>query len=113
MFVLRSLNASKSKNPFLTDDFEGEWELTDPSCEQYRKEIIPDQLYIFKENRIVDPITKKTEVFELTMCYDDYDYFEIIGACITFGYTEKQVSQWIGSGDEIPLMLECLFELEN
>lgn len=98
---------------YLTDDIESDWVLTDASCNQYRKTIIEDELYLFKEDRIIDPILNKRETFELLLSYEDFTYTELIEACTPFGYTQKQVSQWIDSGDEIELMLECIFELEN
>lgn len=87
------------------------WIMTDPSCNQMRKEIVEDQIYAFREDRLINPDTKETLVFERTLNYDAYDWWDMVEACETFGYTAEQVSQWIDSGDETPLMLECIFEL--
>jgi len=89
------------------------WIVTDPSCNQMRKEIVESQIYLFREDRIINPITKETGVFESEMNYDDYDWFEIVSACEAFGYSAKQIDKWITEGEEIELILECLFELET
>ncbi|MDZ7785967.1 MAG: hypothetical protein U5L95_02490 [Candidatus Saccharibacteria bacterium] len=88
------------------------WVVTDPSCNQMRKEIIEDKTYAFREDRCIDPLTGETEVFEQEMDYDDYSYREILDACMAYGYTMKQIDKWITEGEEIELMLECVFELE-
>jgi hypothetical protein len=87
------------------------WEVTDPSCNQMRKELIEDKTYSFREDRIINPETKESEVFEDTLDYDDYQWSELVNACETFGYTVEQVDKWITEGEEIALMLECIFEL--
>lgn len=90
-----------------------EWVVTDPSCNQMRKTIEEDAIYVFKEDRVTNPETGETETFESEMVYEDYDWFEIVEACAVFGYDEKTVDKWITEGEEIELMLECLFELET
>ena len=89
------------------------WEITDPSCNQMRKEIVEDKIYSFRENRIINPITKETKVFEETLNYYDYSWFELVEACEAFGYNAKTIDKWITAGEEIPLMLECIFELDT
>jgi hypothetical protein len=86
------------------------WEMIDPSCNQMRKEIVKDKVYAFREDRIINPETKKTEVFECTLDYDDYDWWDKVEACESFGYTAEQVDKWITEGEEIALILECIFE---
>ncbi len=90
-----------------------DWECTDPDCNQYRKTVVEDQIYIFREDRIVDPETGRTEVYEAEMNYEDYTWDELVEACKPFGYSAKQVDKWITAGEEIPLMLECIFEQEG
>ena len=87
------------------------WIMTDPSCNQMRKEIVEDMIYSFREDRIINPKTKKIEVFERTLDYDKYSWHEIVSACETFGYSAKRIDKWITEGEEVPLMLECIFEL--
>lgn len=89
------------------------WVQTDASTNQYRKEVIEDQIYLFIEDRLADPVSGRMEVYEAEMNYDDYDWWQITEACEAFGYDVSVVDKWIESGEEIPLMLECLFELSN
>jgi hypothetical protein len=89
------------------------WEITDASCNQMRKEIVKDEIYSFREDRIYNPVTKETKLFEKTLNYNDYTWIELIDACNSFGYSNKQIDKWITEGEEIPLMLECLFELSD
>jgi hypothetical protein len=87
------------------------WVMTDPSCNQLRKTVVEDGIYKFREDRWIDPITKESVVFEKTLIYGDYSWAELVNSCETFGYTAKQIDKWITEGEEIPLMLECIFEL--
>lgn len=89
------------------------WIMTDPSCNQMRKEIIEDEKYAFREDRIINPLTKETGVYEDELSYDDYNWGELVDACVTFGYSVKQIDKWITEGEEIALMLECIFEMSN
>jgi len=86
------------------------WVLTDPSCNQMRKEIVKDNIYQFREDRLIDPISKTYEVYEDTLNYYDYDWWNLVDSCRPFGYTRKQVDKWITERKEIALMLECIFE---
>ena len=87
------------------------WVVTDPSCNQLRKEIIKDSVYLFREDRIINPETKETETYESEMTFDDLEHNEIIDACQAFGY-DNEVKEWIENNENISLMLECVFELE-
>lgn len=89
------------------------WVLTDPDCNQLRLEVEPDQIYIFREDRLINPETGETEVYESEMNINDYDWWEKVDACESFGYNAQQVDKWITEGEEIDLILECLFELES
>lgn len=90
------------------------WVQTDGSCNQYRKDIDGEDggKYLFREDRIVDPSTGKTEVYESEIDLDDYDWWQITDACKPFGYSAKQVSEWLDTGEELALIAECLFEME-
>ena len=91
---------------------ENGWIVTDPSCNQMRKEIVKDKVYAFREDRLINPDTKETEVFERILNYNSYLWSELVSACETFGYTTEQVDKWITVGsEEIALILECIFEL--
>jgi len=89
------------------------WIMTDASFNQMRKEIEEDRIYAFREDRLINPKTRETAVFEAELNYDDYDWWQKVNACEAFGYTAKQIDKWITEGEEIPLMLECIFELSN
>jgi hypothetical protein len=94
------------------DEFR-EWIITDPNCDQMYCELIPGDMYKFRENREINPVTHETALYETTLSYEDYDEAEIIDACDTFGYTADEVKEWIAKGENIPLILECIFELSN
>jgi len=89
-----------------------DWICTDPSCNQYRKDVT-ETIFMFKEDRIINPVTKETEVFEMEINIDDYTWEEIIDSCNAFGYTATQVDKWLTEGEEFALIAECLFELET
>lgn len=90
-----------------------EWIVTDPSCNQMRLTIIEDEEYIFREDRVINPETGEKEIFQRRIKYSQLTWGEIVNACETFGYNANQVDKWMTEGEEIPLMLECVFELLN
>jgi len=91
-----------------------EWICIDPNCNQYRKDIDEENgIFLFKEDRIKDPITKETYQYESEINLNDYDWWEKVEACETFGYTAKQVDKWITEGEELALIAECIFELKT
>jgi hypothetical protein len=87
------------------------WEITDPSCNQMRKQIKEDEIYSFREDRIINPKTKEKIIFKKTLYYDNYTYSYLMKCCEAFGYETTVIDKWITEGEEIPLMLECVFEL--
>ena len=87
------------------------WVQTDGSTNQYYKEVIEGEIYIFREDRVINPETNEKITVINEMVYDDYDWHEIVSACEGFGYSAKQIDKWITEGEEIPLMLECVFEM--
>lgn len=80
-----------------------EWECTDPDTNQYRKTIIEDQVYLFKEDRMFPGGV--IEVFEMEMDIKKYSSAEIESSCNAFGYDWKNL--------DTAEILECLFELET
>lgn len=88
------------------------WVCTDPSCNQYRKDI-SETVFLFKEDRIINPETKETKTVEMEINIDNYTWYQIIDACNTFGYTPEQTDKWLTEGEEFALIAECLFELED
>lgn len=89
-----------------------EWTITDPSCNQMMMQT-GDNKFIFKEDRTINPDTGETENYELDIDLEEYSWEEIVGACEPFGYTAKQVDDWINTGEESALIAECIFELSN
>lgn len=87
------------------------WIQSDPDCKQYRKEIVKDKIYVFREERTIHPVTGETEVYESDMNIDDYTREEIYDAGSAFGYTHDQMDEFLET--EVFLVLECLFELES
>lgn len=88
------------------------WVQTDASSNQYRKNIT-DSIFLFREDRIINPITKEKIVYESEINIDDYSWDDIISDCEAFGYKAKQVDKWLTEGEELELIAECIFELEN
>lgn len=88
------------------------WVLTDPSCNQYRKEIVKNQIYEFKEERLTNPISGATDEYKNILDFNKCTPDQLIDACSTFGYSREEVQDWISGNHNIELMLECLFELE-
>jgi hypothetical protein len=89
-----------------------EWTITDPDCNQkYMK--LEDGAFLFKEDRLVDPITGDTVEFELEISLDLYSDKDKIEAMLHFGYDRTEIESWIANNENLPLIAECLFELEN
>ena len=88
------------------------WINTDPDCNQYRKDL-PDGVFLFREDRTVNPQTKVVEIYESEINLENYTWFEIIEACSPFGYGTKQVDDWLNIGEHFELIAECIFEMET
>ena len=88
------------------------WIYTDPNCNQYRRDISENE-YEFKEDRIINPITKETEKYSTIIDLRDYDLEEIIDICDAFGYSEEQVTMWLNNKKELDLIAECIFEMTH
>jgi hypothetical protein len=86
----------------------GEWKQTDASCNQYGRQIA-DGIYEFKEDRIINPVTKETETFENEISLWDYSDEEKKSALDSFGYTKKELANW-SIEDVNWITAECLFE---
>ncbi len=87
------------------------WVVTDEDSAQLMKEIVKNEIYLFREDRLIDPSTGETEVFEEEMRWEDYPYADIMEACSPFGYGSHEINKWIITEENIPLMLECIFEM--
>jgi hypothetical protein len=82
------------------------WVVTDIDTYQGYKEIEKDQVYIFREMR-------DEELYESEMRMDEYDWHDVVATCEHFGYKQEEITQWWENKENIPLILECFFELES
>lgn len=87
-----------------------EWVCTDIDTNQYRKTISPTR-FLFKEDRVSDPLTGKTEVYEQEINLDEFTIADMIDYCSSFGYSESQVRAWYQSSSNLDLIAECIFEM--
>ena len=53
-----------------------DWKVTDPSCSQMVNKLT-DQIYQFKENRLINPETKEVELFESEIDLSNYTQDEM------------------------------------
>jgi hypothetical protein len=88
------------------------WSITDPSCNQMMKKL-SDNRFIFKEDRVIDPITKKTETYESEIDLAGYTQDEMFESVQSFGYSFNEMCSWIDDGKDLSIIAECIFELEN
>lgn len=88
-----------------------EWICTDLSCNQYMKQL-NENTFIFKEDRIINPITKEIKVYESEICLGDYTQKEMFESVEPFGYSFNEMCTWIDNGGDISLIAECIFEME-
>lgn len=93
-------------------DVKDGWICTDPSCNQYRKDI-SDKTFSFVEDRIINPETKETEIYKADIDLEDYTLEEIIDICSAYGYKKETVIQWVTDGTENALIAECIFEMDT
>ena len=89
------------------------WVCTDPDTKQYRLEITPNIEYEFREERLLHPERKTTYIYYSTMNINNYSGTEVLRACAAFGYHPGDVVHWALKRLNIPLILECLFEMET
>ena len=96
-------------------EYINEWVQTDASCNQYRK-YISDTTFLFKEDRIINPETKETEVYESEIDINDYDEKNITSMLASYGYNKELDGYYYDSElNRVPneIIAECIFEMEN
>ncbi len=86
------------------------WHQTDPSCNQYRKDL-GENKFLFREDRIINPETKETEVYEEEIHLADYTQEQMFVFVETFGYSFNEMCTWIDEGKNLDLIAECIFEM--
>ncbi len=88
------------------------WIQTDASCNQYRKDI-SKLVFLFREDRIIQPITREIEKYESEIDLNDYTFEEMLDIIRSYGYTKEELIEWITTGENLSLIAECIFEMEN
>lgn len=88
------------------------WIITDPSTNQMGR-TIEFGVYEFKEDRIINPETKETEPFQMTIDLSDYSEEQKLDAISTFGYESMDAFILEYEIYAESVLAECLFELEN
>jgi hypothetical protein len=73
---------------------------------------LTDQIYQFKENRLINPETKEVELFESEIDLSNYTQDEMFNDVKPFGYTFNEMCTWIDEGTNLDLIAECIFEME-
>jgi hypothetical protein len=89
-----------------------QWKVTDPSCNQMMK-VLGDNVFLFREDRVINPETKETEVYESLIDLSDYTQEEMFESVQPFGYSFNEMASWIDNGEDLALIAECIFEMEN
>jgi hypothetical protein len=88
------------------------WKVTDPSCNQMMK-VLGEQVFLFKEDRIVNPETKETEIYESKIDLSEYTQEQMFDSVRTFGYSFNEMCTWIDEGTNLSLIAECIFETKS
>ena len=88
-----------------------EWIITDQDCNQQMKQL-SENVFIFKEDRIKDPKTKETYVYESEINLSNYTQEQMFESVSAFGYSFHEMCHWIDQGEELSIIAECIFEME-
>lgn len=81
-----------------------EWKLTDPNCNQYGRQL-RNNVYEFKEDRVINPKTGETETYQSVIDLNDYTEEEMQNILDAYGLNLYETEKWI--------IAECLFEMED
>lgn len=87
------------------------WIITDPSTNQMGR-TIEFGVYEFKEDRIINPITKETEEFKSIIDLSDYTEEQKLDAISTFGYQSMNAFVLEYEINTEFVLAECLFEFK-
>lgn len=88
------------------------WTMTDISCNQMMRQLSYSQ-FEFKEDRVVNPETKETEVYHSIIDLNDYTQEQMYESVESFGYSFNEMCHWIDEGINLELIAECIFEMES
>lgn len=86
------------------------WVLTDDSTNQYYKYINENQ-FLYREDRLVDPETGETYIYEALMDMDDYTEDDLEKGVEAY-YKNLDEVKTIYGNDWKQIALECIFEQE-
>lgn len=89
-----------------------EWVCTDSDCNQYRLDLA-ENVFRFKEERIVDITTGQIYKFEAVINLSDYTQDQMFKSVSAFGYSFNEMCTWIDEGRNLELIAECIFEMRN
>jgi hypothetical protein len=86
------------------------WICTDEDTNQFRMDI-GDNIFRFKEERVIQPDTNEKEVFDAVIDLKDYTQIEMFESVRSFGYSFNEMAEWIDQGENLSLIAECIFEM--
>ncbi len=92
-------------------DEEDGWKVSDPDCRQKFKKL-DENRFLYKEDRISNPETKETYVYESMMDFDDYDEDDLEKGVEAYYKNLDEVKRIYGD-DWKQIVLECIFEQED
>lgn len=110
--VLAMSNASFDSLNDAIDAYDEEdgWKVSDPDCRQKFKKL-DENRFLYKEDRISNPETKETYVYESMMDFDDYDENDLEKGVKAYYRNLDEVKRIYGD-DWKQIVLECIFEQE-
>lgn len=86
------------------------WIQTDGSCNQYFKKI-DENKFLFREDRLMDPQTNETYVYESEIDLSKYSQEEMFKYVSCFDFSFNEMCTWIDEGKNLNLIAECIFEM--
>jgi len=88
---------------------EPEWIVTDPDCKQ-RYRIVAQNCFLFEEERIVDPVSGRKDIFSAKINLSEHSQDEMFDHVKHFGYSFNEMCSWLDDGVNLSLIAECIFE---
>lgn len=86
------------------------WIVTDGSTGQRMKRL-SERHFLFEENRVINPETKETELYEGEINLDEFTEEEMYYYVEPYGYSFEEMKGWITSGKDLNIIAECIFEM--
>lgn len=101
------VSVQKQESVTVNDEEDG-WKVSDPSCRQKFKKL-DENRYLYREDRISNPETKETYVYESVMDFSDYDEDDLEKGVEAYYKNLDEVKSIYGD-DWKQIVLECIFE---